>query len=192
MISSIFALFQRYLSHYTFFLEHGVSTEKIGDLKGGEKMPDWFTHTLVGWMTGKTMKTDIALVVIGSLIPDLVKINLAFVWLQIDHNYFFAPIHTPIGAFLIGGIIALFFEDAKKAFIPLAIGISTHFILDFFLIHIFGGMKLLFPFSWKEWQYYLIRSDNYWITIIAILGAILVYITYFYHDRRKNPKGFNG
>ena len=150
-------------------------------------MPDWLTHTLVGWITGKTTKMDIGLVVIGSLIPDLVKINLAFTWLGINHQQFFDPIHTPIGAFLIGGIIALFFEDAKKAFIALGIGITTHFILDFFLVHVSGGMKLLFPFSWGEWQYYLVNSDDYRMTIIALLAAILVYLIYYY-NRRKKPK----
>lgn len=151
-------------------------------------MPDWFTHTLVGWITGKITKKDIALVVIGSLIPDLVKMNLAFVWLRIDHHYFFDPIHTPIGAVIIGGIIALFFKNYKKAFIALGIGITTHFILDFFLVHVSGGMKLLFPFSWGEWQVYLIRSDDYVITIYAILAAIIVYVSYYVYNKQKNTK----
>ena len=148
-------------------------------------MPDWLTHTLVGWITGKTTKMDIGLVVIGSLIPDLVKITLAFIWLGIDHHHIFDPIHTPVGAFLIAGIGALFFKDAKKAFIALGIGITTHFILDFFLVHVSGRMKLLFPFSWGEWQYYLIQSDDYWMTIIAVTVAILVYLLHHFHDRRK-------
>ncbi len=151
-------------------------------------MPDWFTHTLVGWITGRTTKINIGLVVIGALIPDLVKINLAFIWYNIDHHHFFDPIHTPIGAFLIAAIIALFFKDAKKAFIALGIGITTHFILDFLLVHVSGGMKLLFPISWGEWQFYLIRSDDYWITIIAILAAILVYLIYYFYNIKKNTK----
>lgn len=149
-------------------------------------MPDWFTHTLAGWITGKTTKMDIGLVVIGSLIPDLMKITLAFRWLGIDHHHFFDPTHTPVGAFLIAGIGALFFKDAKKTFIALGVGITTHFILDFFLVHVSGGMKLLFPFSWKEWQYYLMQSDDYRMTIVAVLASILVYLICYYHDRRKN------
>lgn len=151
-------------------------------------MPDWFTHTLVGWITGKITKIDIGLVIIGSLIPDLVKINLAFVWLRIDHHYFFDPIHTPIGAIIIGGIIALFFKNYKKAFIALGVGITTHFILDFFLVHVSGGMKLLFPFSWGEWQVYLIRSDDYYITIYAILATIIIYVSYYIYNKQKNIK----
>ena len=149
-------------------------------------MPDWFTHSLVGWITGKTMKMDVGLVVIGSLIPDLVKINLAFTWFNMDAQNFFDPIHTPVGAFIIGGIIALFFTDIKKAFIALGVGITTHFILDFFLVQVSGGMRLLFPFSWEGWQYYLLRSDDFRMTIVAIAAAVLVYLLLKNVDKMKN------
>ena len=148
-------------------------------------MPDWLTHSLAGWITGKAIKIEVGLVVIGSLIPDLKYINLAFQSLfGINlHNYLDA-IHTPVVAFPIAGIFALFFKDIKKAFIPLGIGIITHLILDFFLVHVSGGTKLLFPISWSEWQFYLIRYDDYNVTIVALLAAILVYIFYFYHRRK--------
>jgi len=151
-------------------------------------MPDWFTHTLFGWITGKTTKINIALVVIGALIPDLVKINLAFIWYSIDHHYFFEPIHTPFGAFIIAAIFALFFKDSKKAFIALGVGVTTHFILDFLLVHVSGGIKFLYPLSWGEWQFYLIRPDDYWITIIAIIAALLVFLTYYLYNIKKNVK----
>jgi hypothetical protein len=141
-------------------------------------MPDWLTHTLIGWITGKTIRKDVGLVVIGSLIPDLVKITLAFTWLGIDYHHFFDPLHTPIGALLVGGILALFFQEAKPVFIALGVGITTHFILDFFLVHVSGGMKLLFPFSWREWGYGVIRYDDYRITFIVIGAALLVYTLY--------------
>ena len=148
-------------------------------------MPDWFTHTLVGWITGKTTKQDVALVVIGSLIADLIKINLAFTWLGLSDPQFFEPLHTPIGAFLVAGIIAVFFPDIRKAFVLLGIGVSTHFILDFFLVHVHGGIKLLYPFSWEGWQVYLYRSDDYLITVIALLAALVIYAIYWYHAKRK-------
>jgi len=149
-------------------------------------MADWLTHSLVGWMTGKTSKQDIALLVVGSLIPDLVKINLAFTWLGINDHQFFDLLHTPVGAVLVAGIIALFFPDIKKALIPLGIGVSAHLILDFFLVHTHGGMKLLFPFSWDGWQIYVYRSDDYLITVIAVLAAMLVYTASWYYEKRKN------
>lgn len=151
-------------------------------------MADWFTHSLVGWITGKTSKQDVALVVIGTLIPDLVKINLAFLWLGLNDHQFFDPLHTPIGALLVAGIIAITFKDAKKAFLPLGIGLTTHFILDFFLVHVHGGMKLIYPFSWDGWQLSLIRSDDYRMTIAAILVAIIIYGIYWVVARRRKQK----
>ena len=151
-------------------------------------MPDWFTHSLIGWITGKTTKQDIALLVVGALIPDLVKISLAFTLFGLNHHQLFEPLHTPIGALLVAGIIALFFNDIRKAFIPLVIGVSTHFILDFFLVNVSGGMKLLFPVSWEGWQVYLIRSDDYRMTIVAGLDALLVYGIYWVAVHWKKQK----
>lgn len=151
-------------------------------------MPDLLTHAIVGWIIGKTTKMKVGLVVIGSLIPDLMRITLAFEWFDVNHQNLFDPLGTPIGTFLIGGLIALFFEDVKKAFMALGIGIISHFILDLLLIQP-GGIKFLFPFSWEELSYYnLIYAGDYQVTIIAVLAAILIYIIYFYHDKRKNQK----
>lgn len=150
-------------------------------------MPDWLTHSLIGWITGKTTGQDVALLVIGALIPDLVKINILFTWLHIADHRFFEPLHTPTGALLMAGIIALCFPDIKKAFIPLGLGVSTHFILDFFLVHTQPTLKLLFPFSWDGWQISLIRSDDYWVTIVAVLAALIVYALYWAQSKRKKP-----
>ena len=147
-------------------------------------MPDWLTHTLTGWIIGKTTKINIALIVIGSLIPDLVKINIAFVWLGINHQHIFDPLHTPIGAFLIAGIGSLFFKDTKKAFIPLSIGVISHFVLDFLLVHLAGGARLFFPFSWNQLNYSLIRSEDYWMTVVAIVIAIIVFFIYKLYDQK--------
>jgi membrane-bound metal-dependent hydrolase YbcI (DUF457 family) len=149
-------------------------------------MPDWFTHTLVGWITGKTIKMDVSIVVIGSLIPDIYKIKLAFTWLGIEDYNFFDPITTPIGALLIAGIFTLLFKDIKKTFFALAIGIITHIILDSLLVHPIGGMKLLYPLSREEWHFNLIRADDYRITIITALAAIFLYILYYYLNKNVN------
>ncbi len=152
-------------------------------------MPDWLTHTLVGWITGKTIKQEISLVVVGSLIPDITKLYLLFdLILQEQAEDLFLPIHTPFGALLIALIIALFFPDIKKAFIPLIFGVATHFILDMFLLNVSGGMPLLFPFSWAEWQFDLIRSDDYTMTIVAIIAALIVYLSYAVFEKKKKQQ----
>lgn len=155
-------------------------------------MPDWLTHSLVGWITGKTIKQEVGLIVIGSLIPDISKLYLFFDWLlQIKTEPFFLPIHTPLGAVLIACVIALLFQDIKKALLPLGIGIATHFILDFLLVNISGGMPLAFPFSWEEWHLDLIRSDDYTMTIYAVVAAIIVYLVFYFHKKRKSTQHKN-
>ena len=147
-------------------------------------MPDWLTHTLAGWITGKVVKKEVGLIVAGSLIPDITKINMIFLYFDINLRQIFDPFHTPIGAFLIAGIFALFFKDIKKAFILIGIGVITHFILDFFLVHVSSKMKLFFPFSWSNWQYPMIRYDDYNVTIAAIFIAFLIYTLYFYFEKK--------
>jgi hypothetical protein len=120
-----------------------------------------------------------------SLIPDLVKIALLFTWLGVNDVSFFEPLHTPIGALIVACTFVLFFPEPKKAILPLIIGVSTHFILDFFLVHTHPTLKLLFPFSWDNWQYSLIRSDDYRMTIVAILAALLVYTISWWYEKRK-------
>lgn len=47
---------------------------------------------------------------------------------------------------------------------------------------------LLFPISWSEWQYSFYRSDDYVVTVIAILGALLVYGIYWLAAKRRKPR----
>jgi len=149
-------------------------------------MPDWLTHSLVAWITGKPIKQEVSLVVIGSLIPDIFKLHPIFDWfVKGDTQNFFLPLHTPVGALLIACVISLFFHDIKKTIVLLGIGITTHVILDLSLVNASGGMLMLFPFSWDEWQLGLIRNDDYMITIYAILAAVLVYSIYFVVEKRK-------
>jgi len=148
-------------------------------------MPDWLTHTLVGWMTGKTIKRDIGLIVAGSLIPDLTKINLAFQYFNTNLRQIFDPFHTPAVAFIVAGLFSLLFRDFKKAFIALSIGLLTHFILDFCLIHVSSQIMLFFPISWNTWQYPLIHPEDYNVTIAAVIIAAVVFLVYFYREKRS-------
>lgn len=147
-------------------------------------MPDWVTHTMIGWITGKGIKMEVGLVALGSILPDLVKINYIALWFGADLYSLFNPFHTPVGSLLVAGILALFFIDSKKVFLALGIGITTHFLLDFFLIGATRGIQLLFPFSWNYWRFNEIMID-YRITLIAVIAAIFVYIFCYYKDSKK-------
>ena len=139
-------------------------------------MPDWLTHTLAGWMTGRVAKMDVSLLVAGALIPDLVKVRLAFELFHVDTLGFFDPLHTPVGALLVAAAAAFLFPRVKQAFLLLALGVATHFGLDLLLRHVSGGMKLLFPLSWQEWRLDVVTSGDYRMTIVAVAAAGLFYL----------------
>jgi len=147
-------------------------------------MPDWITHTTIGWIAGKVIKMEVGLVVLGSILPDLVKINHIALWFGMDLYSLFNPFHTPVGSLLVAGILALFFVDSIKVFLALSIGITTHFLLDFFLIGLTKGIQFLFPFSWERWRFNEIMID-YRITALAIIAAVLGYIYWYYKDSKK-------
>ena len=151
-------------------------------------MPDWLAHTMIGWMTGKAIKIEVGLVVLGSLIPDLVKINHIALLFDTDLQSFFNPFHTPAGSLLVAGILALFFVNTKKVFIALVIGIATHFILDFFFIGATKGIQFLYPFSWNYWRFNEIMVD-YRFTIILLFTALAFYLfLVYYHRKAKEIK----
>jgi hypothetical protein len=147
-------------------------------------MPDWLTHTLIGWMTGKAVKLEVGLIVLGSILPDLVKIHDIAFFFGVDIYGFFSPFHTPVGALLVVGIIALFFADTLKIFLTLTIGVATHFVVDFFFIGATKGIQFLFPFSWGYWRFNEITTD-YRLPLIAMGAALAFYLYYIYRDTKK-------
>jgi len=117
-----------------------------------------------------------AIVMIGALIPDIIKVGLLFRWLDIDIWDFIVPLHTPAGAVISAAVIALFFEEQKDAFKLLVFGMATHFLFDLPLAHVSGGMLMLFPVHWVQYQVYLIPTDDCIVPILASVVAIVIYI----------------
>ena len=147
-------------------------------------MPDWLAHILVAWILCNILgikfkffsKENTAIVMVGALIPDIVKVGLIFDFLGMDVWDFIAPLHTPIGSMLSAALLSLLFEERKRIFYLLIFGAALHFALDFLLMHVSGGMLLLFPFSWGEWQLGVIQCDNYYVALIALILACVIYI----------------
>ena len=130
-------------------------------------------------------------VMVGALIPDIIKAGLIFDFIGMDIGDFIAPFHTPVGSMISAALFSLLFEfeARKKIFYLLIFGASTHFALDFLLMHVSGGMLLLFPFSWHGWQLGVIQCDNYYVALVALLLACVVYIISNIIYRRKK-KGY--
>jgi hypothetical protein len=119
----------------------------------------------------------------GALIPDLVKLELGFDLLGIAVGDFLEPLHTPIGSLVSAGLIALLFSEVFVVFSLFFLGFATHFALDLLLGHVSGGVLLLFPVSWAEYQLVVIHADNSWVALILLCLAALVHVL----QNRKRP-----
>ena len=147
-------------------------------------MPDWVTHIVVAWTLCRILSfkfkefnsANTLIVITGALIPDISKVVLGLRLFGFDASDYFATIHLPTGSFIVAGIVSLLFPEKKKAFLFLGLGILTHYILDIILEHVSGGIYLLFPFSWWQWQLEITSSSDYWITFLALSIAGLVYL----------------
>jgi hypothetical protein len=147
-------------------------------------MPDWVTHILVAWTLCRILRfkfdefnsANTMLVITGGLIPDLAKIVLGLKFIGIDAYDYLATLHIPSGSFIVAGIISLLFPEKKKAFLFLGLGVLTHYCLDIILEHVSGGIYLLYPFSWWQWQLEITNSSDYLITLLALCIASIVYL----------------
>ncbi|MDI6886487.1 MAG: hypothetical protein QMD22_09165 [archaeon] len=122
---------------------------------------------------------------VGALIPDINKLGILFDFLGMDVWDFVAPFHTPIGSMLSAALLSLLFEERKRIFYLLILGAGTHFALDFLLMHVSGGMLLLFPFSWHGWQLRVIQCDNYYVALIALFVACVIYVILKYYNKKE-------
>ena len=147
-------------------------------------MPDWTTHVLVAWSLATILgfrfkqfsQKNVAIVMLGALIPDLYKITLVLDSFGIHLQSLLIPIHLPIGSLLIAAIISLFFIEKRSIFIFLAIGVGTHYALD--LLMFSGGMEIFYPFSTLKFQIGIISVTDFHVTILSIILASVVFLVY--------------
>lgn len=148
-------------------------------------MPDWLTHILVVWslctVLGFRYKEftsgNTALAMLGALLPDAVKIAIPLQFLTgYDLSVLFTTLHTPLGSSLLAAMLGLLFKDKKSAFLFLLLGILTHFALDLLMSYYSGGIYLLYPLSWTQWQIGVISTVDYKISLLAIVISIYVYL----------------
>jgi hypothetical protein len=148
-------------------------------------MPEWLTHVLFAYILcsilGMGLKIKLfsientAIVLIGALLPDLVKVGLGFELMGVEVWDFIAPLHTPVGSLLVAALISLLFYETVMVFSLLIVGFVTHYLLDLLLGTVSGGgMHLLFPFSWHEYQLGLIQCDDYRILLIMVSVALII------------------
>lgn len=143
-----------------------------------KSMPDWLAHVLFAYVVCKLIglryklsdRADVALVLIGALLPDITKMRLVLGLAGIDIQDMIEPLHTPAGSLLLAGLIALLFFDSRRVFLLLALGAGTHFTLDLMEDTVGGGVLLLFPLSWQRYGLGLIPNDDW--RIGALIAAL--------------------
>jgi hypothetical protein len=75
----------------------------------------------------------------------------------------------------VAGIIS-FLPEKKKVFLFLELGVLTHYSLDLILEHVSGGIYLLYPCTWWQWQLEVTNSSDYLITLLALCIAGRAYL----------------
>ena len=155
-------------------------------------MPDWIAHIAVAWTLCTVLgfkykqfnQGNAAIAMLGSVVPDFIKISIITEYLGVATWDFITPIHLPLGSVIIAAMMSLFFKERKVVFLFLTLGIITHYALDLLETDLSGGMYLLYPLTWNQWQLGLISTDNYQVTIISVIVALVVYIIYRIHEKK--------
>jgi len=155
-------------------------------------MPDWVVHVAVAWSLCRILRfkypqfnqPNTVLVMVGSVFPDALKVSILFELMGQDWWDYIYVVHLPIGSFLLAGIAALLFQKKKEAFLFLSLGIITHYALDLLLIQMGYGMYLFYPASWMGFTMNLVPNDDYYITIVALFIALVVYVLSEWKERK--------
>jgi hypothetical protein len=160
-------------------------------------LPDWVAHIAVAWTLCRILSfkynefnaANTMIVITGALIPDFSKLILVFNMLGLDLSEYLSIIHIPTGSVVLAGMISLLFPKKKQTFLFLGLGILTHYSLDIILEHVSGGIYLLFPFTWFQWQLEVTNSSDYLVTLFVLCIAGLVYLIGKEIDKKKfdNP-----
>jgi len=159
-------------------------------------MPDWMVHVAVAWTLCRILRfkypqfnsPNTVLAMIGSVFPDALKVSILFELLGQDWWDYLYVVHLPIGSFLLAGIASLFFREKKEAFLFLSLGIVTHYAMDLLLIQLGYGMYLLYPASWMGFTLNMVPNDDYYITIVALFIALLVYVLSEWQEKKNRTE----
>ena len=84
------------------------------------------------------------------------------------------------GVVLLCLLLSFFFAEAerKQVFVSLIAGSSLHLFLDLFQKHLQPGYTLLFPFSWRAFEFSLLWPETIvsmvplWILIIGVMALL--------------------
>jgi hypothetical protein len=144
-------------------------------------MADLFTHLVAARTPGVLLRNRqlIALLVIGTFLPDIVSKGLY--WILRSGDFFAIGTHSILGVLLISYLACLFVEEPirRPGFAVLALGGLIHLAVDMAKDNLGTGAVFLFlPFSDASVEFGWIDPGNVVLLIpidIVLLAAILLY-----------------
>ncbi len=139
------------------------------------KMPDLVSHVLIALILCELFNLKPkSLVILGAILPDITQKLYLILPVSDALFWFLIPFHTPIGEILLSFIVIQFFSiDRKKSFLLLLLGWSSHFLSDMLSRHFLLGQLLLFPFSWKSFEFGILWFDKYYYILVVL---IIIYV----------------
>ncbi len=144
-------------------------------------MPDLFTHYIAARAPGILVRDPrlVALLVIGTFLPDLIAKGLYWVFLT-EETYPLAT-HSLLGVLLISYLACLFVDEAlrRPGFAMLTLGGLIHLLLDMIKDNLgSGAVRPFLPFSPFALELGWIDPENVVLLVpidAALLAAILLY-----------------
>lgn len=149
-------------------------------------MPDLFTHYVAARAPGILVRDPrlVALLVIGTFLPDLAAKGLY--WIFLTGDTYPVATHSLLGVVLISYLACLFVDEAlrRPGFAMLALGGFIHLLLDMIKDNLgSGAVRPFLPFSPFALELGWIDPENVVLLVpidAALLAAILLY------ERRRN------
>jgi len=144
-------------------------------------MPDLFTHYVAARAPGILVRDPrlVALLVIGTFLPDLVAKGLY--WFFLTEETYPLATHSLLGVLLISYLACLFVDEAlrRPGFAMLTLGGLIHLLLDMIKDNLgSGAVRPFLPFSPFALELGWIDPENVVLLVpidAALLAAILLY-----------------
>ncbi len=141
------------------------------------KLPDLVAHLAIGYLASDMLRLDKALMLLGSVLPDI-KIASFLVAPLVDDSTagaLFYAFDSPAIFLPLALIGSAFFTNRRMAFRCFSIGILLHLALDSMQYKFGGGVLPLFPPLAERYSLGIFWQDDYTVTValVTILVAHL-------------------
>lgn len=167
-------------------------------------MPDLLSHALLGHALYRLQRDEVAsrpgayaLVMLGSLLPDLVSWLPMNVYLKLEAaldlpsepERYFPPMHSPILVLLWCLLLALCFvpRERKSALAGLGLGAAGHVVLDLLQRKYDGGYLVFYPLELRRHQVGLVSQDAWYVWIFVNGSCCLLLESVRRLRRRRAP-----